>query len=93
MQVAALRKAQELSMAFFQRMPVSDIYARITQDTNAIYTAMTNGFIDTIREPFTVLSIIISMLVIDLEAYPDRQLYAPSRSCTGCVQRGNACAC
>ena len=65
MQVAALRKAQELSMAFFQRMPVSDIYARITQDTNAIYTAMTNGFIDTIREPFTVLSIIISMLVID----------------------------
>ena len=65
MQVAALRKAQELSMAFFQRMPVSDIYARITSDTNAIYTAMTNGFIDTIREPFTVLSILISMLVID----------------------------
>ena len=65
MQVAALRKAQELSMAFFQRMPVSDIYARITQDTNAIYTAMTNGFIDTIREPFTVLSILISMLIID----------------------------
>ena len=65
MQVAALKKAQELSMAFFQRMPVSDIYARITADTNAIYTAMTNGFIDTIREPFTVLSILISMLVID----------------------------
>ena len=65
MQVAALRKAQELSMAFFQRMPVSDIYARITSDTNAIYTAMTNGFIDTIREPFAVLSILISMLVID----------------------------
>ena len=65
MQVAALRKAQELSMAFFQRMPVSDIYARITSDTNAIYTAMTNGFIDTIREPFTILSILISMLVID----------------------------
>jgi ATP-binding cassette, subfamily B, bacterial MsbA len=65
MQVAALRKAQELSMAFFQRMTVSDIHARITQDTNAIYTAMTNGFIDTIREPFTVLSILISMLVID----------------------------
>jgi subfamily B ATP-binding cassette protein MsbA len=65
MQVAALKKAQELSMAFFQRMPVSDIYARITQDTNAIYAAMTNGFIDTIREPFTVLSILVSMLLID----------------------------
>jgi subfamily B ATP-binding cassette protein MsbA len=65
MQVAALRKAQELSMAFFQRMSVSDIFSRITQDTNAIYTAMTNGFIDTIREPFTILSILISMLVID----------------------------
>jgi subfamily B ATP-binding cassette protein MsbA len=65
MQVAALRKAQELSMSFFQRMSVPDIHGRITQDTNAIYTAMTNGFIDTIREPFTVLSILISMFVID----------------------------
>ena len=65
MQVAALRKAQELSMAFFQKMSVADLYARITADTGAIYTAMTNGFIDTIREPFAVLSILISMLVID----------------------------
>lgn len=65
MQVAALRKAQELSMAFFQKMPVADLYARITSDTNAIYTAMTNGFIDTVREPFAILSILISMLVID----------------------------
>ena len=65
MQVAALRKAQELSMAFFQKMSVADLYARITADTSAIYTAMTNGFIDTIREPFAVLSILTSMLVID----------------------------
>ena len=65
MQIAALKKAQELSMAFFQRMPVSDIHARITADTNAIYNAMTNGFIDTIREPFTVASILICMLIID----------------------------
>ena len=65
MQVAALRKAQELSMAFFQRMPVSDIHARITADTNSIYNAMTNGFIDTVREPFTVASILICMLIID----------------------------
>jgi len=65
MQVAALRKAQELSMAFFQKMSVADLYGRITADTSAIYTAMTNGFIDTIREPFTVLSILISMLAID----------------------------
>ena len=65
MQVAALRKAQELSMAFFQKMSVADLYARITADTTAIYTAMTNGFIDTVREPFAVLSILISMLIID----------------------------
>jgi len=65
MQVAALRKAQELSMAFFQKMSVADLYARITADTSAIYAAMTNGFIDTIREPFAVLSILISMLIID----------------------------
>jgi len=65
MRVAALKKAQELSLAFFQKMPVSDLYARITSDTNAIYTAMTNGFIDTIREPFAVISILAGMLIID----------------------------
>ena len=36
MRVAALKKAQELSLAFFQKMPVPDLYARITSDTNAI---------------------------------------------------------
>ena len=65
MQVAALQKAQELSLSFFQRMPVADIFNRITSDTRVIYDSMTNGFIDTIREPFTVLSILISMLIID----------------------------
>ena len=65
MQVAALRKAQDLSLAFFQKMPVADIYSRITTDTRVIYDSMTNGFIDTIREPFAVLSILISMLIID----------------------------
>ncbi|MEY2852340.1 MAG: hypothetical protein RL549_1039, partial [Verrucomicrobiota bacterium] len=65
MQVAALQKAQELSLSFFQRMPVADIFNRITSDTRVIYDSMTNGFIDTIREPFTVLSILVSMLIID----------------------------
>ncbi len=65
MQVAALRKAQDLSLAFFQKMPVADIYSRITTDTRVIYDSMTNGFIDTIREPFAVFSILLSMLIID----------------------------
>jgi len=65
MQVAALRKAQVLSLAFFQKMPVADIYSRITTDTRVIYDSMTNGFIDTIREPFAVFSILLSMLIID----------------------------
>jgi len=65
MQLAALRKAQQLSMAFFQKRPVADLAARITGDTKVIYDSMTNGFIDTIREPFALGSIVISMLVID----------------------------
>jgi subfamily B ATP-binding cassette protein MsbA len=65
MQVAALKKAQDLSLAFFQKMPVADIYSRITTDTRVIYDSMTNGFIDTIREPFAVFSILLSMLIID----------------------------
>ncbi len=36
MQLAALRKAQQLSMAFFQKRPVADLAARITGDTRVI---------------------------------------------------------
>jgi len=65
MQLAALRKVQELSVAFFQKRPVSDLVARINGDTRVIYAAMTNGFIDTIREPFSLLGILASMLWVD----------------------------
>jgi subfamily B ATP-binding cassette protein MsbA len=65
MQLAALRKVQELSIAFYQKRTVSDLYARISTDTKVIYDSMTNGFIDTIREPFALLSILGSMLWVD----------------------------
>ena len=65
MQVAALKKAQELSVAFFQKRSAADIYNCISQDTRVIYDSMTNGFIDTIREPFAILSIVGAMLWID----------------------------
>jgi subfamily B ATP-binding cassette protein MsbA len=65
MQVAALKKAQELSVAFFQKRSAADIYNCISSDTRVIYDSMTNGFIDTIREPFAILSIVGAMLWID----------------------------
>jgi subfamily B ATP-binding cassette protein MsbA len=65
MQMAALRKVQDLSVAYFQKFPVSDVYSRITGDTASIYFAMTNGFVDTLREPFALLAILTSMLIID----------------------------
>jgi subfamily B ATP-binding cassette protein MsbA len=65
MQVAALKKAQELSVAFFQKRSAADIYNCISTDTKVIYDSMTNGFIDTIREPFAIVSIILAMLWID----------------------------
>lgn len=65
MQVEALRKAQQLSLGYFQKKTVSDLYARITTDTNHIYYAMTNGFVDTLREPFALLAILGSMLLVD----------------------------
>ena len=65
MQMSALRKVQDLSVAYFQKFPVSDVYNRITGDTASIYFAMTNGFVDTLREPFALFSILMSMLIID----------------------------
>lgn len=65
MQVAALKKAQELSLAYFLKQPAADTYNRISVDTKVIYDSMTNGFIDTIREPFAILSIFTAMMWID----------------------------
>lgn len=65
MQVAALKKAQELSLAYFLKRPAADTYSRISGDTKVIYDSMTNGFIDTIREPFAILSIFLAMVWID----------------------------
>ncbi len=65
MQVAALKKAQELSLAYFLKQPAADTYNRISVDTKVIYDSMTNGFIDTIREPFAILSIFFAMVWID----------------------------
>ena len=65
MQVAALRKAQELSLAYFLKRPAADTYSRISGDTKVLYDSMTNGFIDTIREPFAILSIVLAMVWID----------------------------
>ena len=65
MQLAALKKAQELSLAFFLKRPAADIYNCISMDTKVIYDSMTNGFIDTIREPFAILSILLAMVWID----------------------------
>jgi len=65
MQVAALKKAQELSLAYFLKRPAADTYNRISVDTRVIYDSMTNGFIDTIREPFAIFSIFLAMVWID----------------------------
>lgn len=65
MQVAALKKSQELSLAYFLKQPAADTYNRISVDTKVIYDSMTNGFIDTIREPFAILSILLAMVWID----------------------------
>ena len=65
MQVAALKKAQELSLAYFLKQPAADTYNRISNDTRVIYDSMTNGFIDVIREPFAILSIFLAMVWID----------------------------
>ncbi|NDC80467.1 MAG: ABC transporter ATP-binding protein [Verrucomicrobia bacterium] len=65
MQVAALKKAQELSLAYFLKRPAADIYNCISSDTRVIYDSMTNGFIDTIREPFAILSVFLAIVWID----------------------------
>jgi len=65
MQIRVLEKLHSLSLDYFNRSTLGDMTAHISGDTRQIYNAMNNGLADLIKEPFTLLSILAGMLIID----------------------------
>jgi ATP-binding cassette, subfamily B, bacterial MsbA len=60
-----LLKLNSLSMDFFNRATVGELLGRINGDTGALYRCMSLGFSDLVKEPITVLSVGIGLLLID----------------------------
>ena len=67
MQIRVLEKMHTLSFDYFNKSTLGDLTTRIGGDTKRIFDAMNNGLTDLIKEPFTLLSILGGMLIIDAQ--------------------------
>ena len=65
MQLRVLEKLHSLSLDYFNKSTLGDLTTHISGDTRRIFDAMNNGFADLIKEPFTLLSILTGMIIID----------------------------
>jgi len=60
-----LRKLQTLSMDYFNRSTMGDLLARVNSDTAALNQCLSVGFSDSVKEPFTMIGIVIVLCAID----------------------------
>ena len=60
-----LMKLNSLSLDFFDRSTMGDLTTRINGDTAALYRCMSLGFGDLIKEPITILSVVIGLCLVD----------------------------
>jgi subfamily B ATP-binding cassette protein MsbA len=65
MQIRVLEKLHSLSLDYFNKSTLGDLTTHISGDTGRIFDAMNNGLSDLIKEPFTLLSILAGMIIID----------------------------
>jgi subfamily B ATP-binding cassette protein MsbA len=67
MQLRVLEKLHSLSLDYFNKSTLGDLTTHISGDTRRIFDAMNNGLADLIKEPFTLLSILAGMFIIDAQ--------------------------
>ena len=58
-------KLQSLSLDYFNRSTMGDLLQRINGDTAALNRCLGVGFLDSIKEPFSMIGIIIALCAID----------------------------
>lgn len=60
-----LMKLQSLSMDYFNRSTMGDLLMRVNGDTAALNQCLSVGFTDAVKEPFTMIGILIALCAID----------------------------
>jgi len=63
--IDAFRKVSSLSLDFFQKTTTNELIARIESDGASLNTFLKLGLSDMVKEPSTLISLLIAMLVID----------------------------
>ncbi len=58
---------QSLSMSYFDKKGLGDIISRVTNDTDMIYNALTNGFTSLLNGLFSIVGTLIAMVVLDIK--------------------------
>lgn len=62
LRIDLLAKLNTLSMNYYNRVTTGEILARMNGDTGALYRCLSLGFSDLIKEPITILSLLLALL-------------------------------
>lgn len=62
-----LSKFYQLSLDFFTRSTMGDLLTRINQDASTLHKTMTNGLSDIVKEPFTVLAVLVALCMVNFK--------------------------
>ena len=55
---------QNLSLGFFNRASTGDLIARITNDTQVLYSIVGSSFASAVKDPVTILSMLVVLLFL-----------------------------
>ncbi|MFA5193759.1 MAG: ABC transporter ATP-binding protein [Verrucomicrobiia bacterium] len=65
LRTAVLKKLNTLSLDYFHRSTMGDLITRIHGDTTVLRNCLSNGLSDAIRDPTTIISLCVTLCVID----------------------------
>lgn len=60
-----VEKIMSLSLDFFHRTKTGDLITRVNGDTSSVQTCLNDGIGDLVKEPVTVVSIVIGLFIMD----------------------------
>jgi ATP-binding cassette, subfamily B, multidrug efflux pump len=61
---AMFRKLTDLSLTYFDREPIGRMITRVTSDVSALNEILTQGFVTTVQDAFTLVGVIVMMFVL-----------------------------
>ena len=77
LRIDVLKKLTHLSVDFFNRSTMGDLLARVNGDTASLQRCLSLGLSDLIKEPVTILSIVIGLAFLDWRLTAGAMIFFP----------------